>query len=162
MRLDREGHPDRRADRRAEKHMVGEEEVGRQVLSHRCGVPLDELLALGLPQILEAARLQILVPVEHEDGQRTVELRAYDRRATEVELFGMRLLAEHDDLVPELAPRPRERTRVDVRARAAEEVAVPDENLHPWKILTHRWSNGRGEATAGPSSSSSSAISTVS
>ena len=46
------------------------------------------------------------------------------------QLLGAGLLRENDDLVPETAPRAREGARVHVRARPAQEVAVPDENLH--------------------------------
>jgi hypothetical protein len=41
----------------------------------------------------------------------------------------VRLLAEDGDVVAEAAPRAGERARVDVRAGAPEEVAVPEEDL---------------------------------
>ena len=142
--------------------MVREEEIGGQVLPHGGRVLLDEVIPLGPAQVLEVAGLHVLVAVEHEDRKRPVERRPDDRGAAEVVLLRIGLLAEDDDLVAEPAPRPRERPRVDVRPRPAQEVAVPDENLHAWKILTHRWSSGRGEATAGRSSSSSSDTRTAS
>ena len=42
----------------------------------------------------------------------------------------MRLLADDDDLVARARPLARERLRVLVRARAREEVAVPEQNAH--------------------------------
>jgi hypothetical protein len=36
----------------------------------------------------------------------------------------------------ETAPGARQGARIDIRSRASEEVAVPEENLHPWMILT--------------------------
>jgi hypothetical protein len=42
----------------------------------------------------------------------------------------VRLLREHDDLVPGAAPLARERARVDVRPGPAEQVPVPEDNLH--------------------------------
>jgi len=50
--------------------------------------------------------------------------------AAEVEPLGMRLLGEHDDVVALPAPFAGELTGVDVRARAPEEVSVPDEDPH--------------------------------
>ena len=162
VRLDGEWHSGRGADRRSEEDVVREEEVGRQVLAHGGGVPFDEVLPLRGSEVLEVAGLHVLVAVEHEDRERPVEQRPDDRGAAEVVLLRMGLLAEDDDLVAEPSPRPRERPRIDVRPRPAQEVAVPNENLHAWKILTHRWSSGRSEATAGHSSSSSSGTRTAS
>ena len=131
VRLDHERHPDRHADRRSEEHVVQEEEVGRQVLAHDGGVPLDEVAALGLGEVLQRAGLEVLVTVEDEDGERPAgQVGPDDPRAPEVVALGMRLLAEDDHLVPETSPGPGERARVDVRAGPAQEVAVPEEDLH--------------------------------
>jgi hypothetical protein len=40
----------------------------------------------------------------------------------------MRLLADHDDVMAGAAPFARDRTRVDVRSRSAEQIAVPEQN----------------------------------
>ena len=42
----------------------------------------------------------------------------------------MRLLADHDDLVAGIAPFAGERPRVDVRSGPAEQIAVPEQDLH--------------------------------
>jgi hypothetical protein len=111
--------------------VVRDEKVGREVLAHGGRVLLDEAAPLLPREILQVPSFEILVTVEHEHGQRTaLEVGTDDARAPEVVQLRVRLLAEHHDLVAEPAPRPRERPRVDVRPRAAQEVAVPKENPH--------------------------------
>jgi hypothetical protein len=116
--------------------VVDEQVIGRKVLADGGGVALDESLPLRQREILEITGLEILVAVEHKNGERAVDVRSYDGGAAEVESLGVRLLAEDDDLVANATPRACERSRVDVRAGAAQEVAVPEENLHAWMILT--------------------------
>src|SRR5207248_5509516 len=71
------------------------------------------------------------VTVEDEDGQQVVrQLRPHGAGACEVVSGGVPLLADDHDLVPKPAPSSRERARVHVGARAAEQVAVPEDDLH--------------------------------
>ena len=130
VRLDGERHAGGDPDRRTEEDVVHEQEVRRQVLAHRGGVPLDPFVALGNSDLRQEARLQALVAVEDEDRQQAARVGPDERRSAQVDALWMRLLGEDDHLVPEAAPGPRERARVHVRAGPAEEVAVPDENLH--------------------------------
>ena len=53
-----------------------------------------------------------------------------DPRAAEVVALGMPLLADDGDVVAGVAPLARERARVDVGARTAEQVAVPEQDPH--------------------------------
>src|SRR4051812_12895259 len=160
VRLDGEGHPDRCPHGRSQEHMVGEEEARREMLPHRRRVLIDEALPFPRRQVGQPACFHVLVAVEDEDGQRPLDSRPDGLGPAEVEAFRMWILAEDDDVMAELTPGLREGAGIDVRPRSAQEVAVPEENLHPWKILTHRSSPGRAEATAGRSSSSSSGTST--
>jgi hypothetical protein len=137
VRLDGERHADGLPDGRAEEDVVREQVVRREMLPHGRRVVLDEARALRSGQILEIAGLEILVAVEHEHRQRAFDPGPDDSRAREIERLGVRLLAEDDHLVAEAAPGPGERAGVDVRARPAQEVAMPEENLHAWMILTH-------------------------
>jgi hypothetical protein len=117
--------------------VVDEEKVGREVLAERRGVELDEALSVRQSQILEKGGLEILVAVEDENGQGDVNPGSNDLDALEAFVpVGVRVLAEDDDLVSEPAPGLRERARVDIRSGPTEEVAVPEENLHAWMILT--------------------------
>ena len=78
-------------------------------------------------EVLEQPRLEPLVAVEHEHGQQAAgQLGPDDARAAEVVLLRGALLADDRHVVPGEAPLPRERARVDVRAGAAEQVAVPE------------------------------------
>jgi hypothetical protein len=153
VRLDGERHPDCRAHGSAEEHVIREQIVRRQVIADGGSVLLDEPFPLGLAEILEVPSLEVFVAVEHEDRQRPLYLGTNARRAAEVIGLRTRLLGENDDLVAEPAPGTGERTGVDVRARPAQEVAVPNENLHACTILTHRSSSALSEATSGRSSS---------
>src|SRR5207248_9653128 len=58
-----------------------------------------------------------------------------DAGAAEVVGARVALLADDHDLVAQPAPGPRERPRVDVRARAAEQVPVPEDALHGRRLL---------------------------
>ena len=128
MCLDRIGGPARGADRPAEQDVIREDDVGGQAFAQSRGIQLDVALALCARQVLQEPRLEPLVAVEHEDGQRPADLRTHDLGAAEVVQLRVSLLAEQDDVVPGAAPLPRERARVDVRARPAQEVPVPDED----------------------------------
>ena len=111
--------------------MVREDEVGGQQRAQRLRVRLDVRVALGAREVLQQPRLEPLVPVEHEDRQQPVrQLRHDDLRAAEVVPLRVPLLADDVDVVAGAAPLARERTRVDVRAGAAEQVAVPEEDPH--------------------------------
>src|SRR5215211_5969771 len=138
--LDGERHAARQADRASREDVIHEQEVGRELGPNGRGVRLD-----------------VLVVVEDEDRQRPGKPRADDARAAEVEPLAVGLLAEDDDLMAGPRPFARERARVDVRAGAAQEVAVPEENLHGWWILTNCSSAGRSAATSTRSTRSSSA-----
>src|SRR5205085_56308 len=97
---------------------------------------LDEALALGAGQVLEQPRLEAFVAIDDEDRQQAArKLRPHDLGAGEVELLGMPLLADDDDLVPRAAPLARDRLRVDVRARAAQQVAVPEQDSHQVPLI---------------------------
>ena len=55
VRLDRVAGAGRRPDRPAEEDVVAEDEVGRQLLAHRGGVPLDPVVELRPGAVLHAA-----------------------------------------------------------------------------------------------------------
>jgi hypothetical protein len=117
--------------------MVDEDAIGRKKFAHGGGIELDEAFPLGLGQILEIGRFEILVAVEDEDRQGPVDRGSNDLDTLEAFVpVRMRVLAEDDDLMSETAPGARQGARIDIRSRASEEVAVPKENLHAWLILT--------------------------
>ena len=107
-----------------------EDEVGRQVLAERGGVRLDPRVELGARAVLHELHLVALVAVEDEDRQQAADVRPHGLRAAEVVALRVRLLAEDRHVVPGAAPLARERARVDVRAGAAEQVAVPEQDPH--------------------------------
>ena len=135
VRLDPEGHPARRADRRSEQDMVREDEVGRSELPQGRRVRRDVRLPLRRREVDEQARLEPLVAVEDEGRQQPLrQLRHDERRAAEVVALRMPLLADDRDLVPRQAPLPREGARVDVGACSSEEVPVPEKDSQVrWK-----------------------------
>ena len=111
--------------------MVGEEEVRLAERPQHGRVRVDVAALLLVRPLLQELRAQALVAVEDEDGKQPVrEPRPDDGRAAEVEPLRMPLLADDRDLVPGPAPLPHERLRVDVRAGAAQQVAVPDVDPH--------------------------------
>ena len=131
VRLDRVAQAARGADRAAEQDVVREHEVGRCELAQRGRVRLDVALALLEREVLEQPRLEPLVAVEHEHGQQAAGSSGRTTsRAAEVERLRMPLLADDGDVVPGPRPLARQRPRVDVRARSAEQVAVPDQDPH--------------------------------
>jgi hypothetical protein len=110
--------------------VVGEDEVCGQVLAQRSGVPLDPGIELGPRAVLDALDLVAVVAVEHEDRQQPADVRAHRGRTAEVVERRLGLLAEDGDVVPGPRPLPRERARVDVRAGAPEQIAVPEQDPH--------------------------------
>ena len=103
--------------------------AGQLGANGRC-VRLDPRVELRARAVLEQLHLVALVAVEHEGGQQAADIRPDDPCRADVVTLGMRLLAEDDDVVPRAAPLPREGARVDVRAGAAEEIAVPEQDAH--------------------------------
>ena len=84
--------------------------------------------------------VEAFVVVEHEDRQQPAgQLGHDDACAAEVVALRVPLLADDDDVVAEAAPLARERARVDVRAGAAEEVAVPEKDPHGGRPVYVRW-----------------------
>jgi hypothetical protein len=142
VRLHSEWRAGRGGHGAAGQHVVREDEVGGELGADRRGVRLDVRRPLRIAEVLQVARLKPFVAVEHEDReQAAADVRPDDARAAQVELLRVRLLAEHDDLVPVRAPGSRERARVDVRAGAREQVAVPEDDVHG---ADDRRSSGRG------------------
>src|SRR4029453_8922633 len=74
--------------------------------------------------------LVALVAVEDEDGQQTTDVRPHNRCAAEVVALGVRLLAQHGDVVAGARPFPRKSTGVDVRARSSQQIPVPQQDPH--------------------------------
>ena len=128
--LTRVGRAARGADRAAEQDVVAEDEVGRKALAQRGRVPLHPAVELRARAVLEELHLVALVPVEHEDRQEAGDVRPHRLCAAEVVLLRLRLLAEDGHVVPRARPLPRERACVDVRARTAEQVPVPEKDPH--------------------------------
>jgi len=129
VRLDAERHARREPDGRSHQHVIREHDVRRQQVAKHRRVRLDVGGALGLREVLEVLRLETLVPIEHEHGQETARQVGHDDLGgAEVEVLGRALLADDDDFVAGSRPFTRQRTGVDVRARAAEQVAVPEED----------------------------------
>ena len=114
----------------AEQDVVREHDVGRQLFADRRGVQGDVAVAFGGSEVRQHPRLDAFVAVEHEHRQQAADVGPDDRGAAELVELRVRLLTEDDDLVAGGAPFAGERTRVDVRARAAEEVAVPEQDPH--------------------------------
>ena len=130
MRLDDVAAAGRRADGRPEQDVVDEDEVGRQPLAHRGRVRVDPRVELRPAAFLDELDLVALVFVQHEHGQETADVWAHGGGAAEVVVLGMRLLGEHGHVVALAPPLAGELARVDVRARARQQIAVPDEDAH--------------------------------
>ena len=138
VRLHPVGQAARCADGAAHQHVVGEDEVGPTEPSQRIRIRLDVARALAHRHVLQEDRLETLVPVEHEHRQQAArQLRPHDARAAELVLLRVPLLADDGHLVPGAAPLARERLRVDVRARPAEQVPVPEQ--HAQLASQARW-----------------------
>ena len=130
VRLDDVAAAAGRAHRAAKEDVVDEDEIRRPVRAERGGVRLHPRVQLGARALLHPLDLVPLVAVDHEDRQQPADVRPHGLRAAEIEAIGMRLLGEHGDVVPLPAPLARQLARVDVRPRAPEQVAVPDEYPH--------------------------------
>jgi len=130
VHLDGEALPNRRRDRRARKDVIGEDEVGRKMTPERLGVQLDVALALGAAQVMKQTSLEPFVAVEHEHRQKGSDLGPHQPRPADVVALWMPLLAKKHHLMAGSAPFAGQRTRVDVGARPAEQVAVPEKNAH--------------------------------
>ena len=128
--LDGEARAARGTDRPAEQDVVAEDEVGRKVTDERTGIGLDPAVELVGAAVLHELDLVPLVAVEHEHGQQPADVRPDDRGSAEVVQLRPRLLAEDGDVVPGARPLTRELARVHVGARAAEQVAVPEQDAH--------------------------------
>ena len=92
-------HAGRGAHRAAEDQVVGEEEIGRQVLSQGRGIRLHEALALVPAEILDAMGLDVLVAIDDEHGQDPPDVGPDDAGAPDVVPLRMGILAEDDHLV---------------------------------------------------------------
>ena len=140
--MTRNGAPARGTDRTAHQHVVCEHEVGGEQLAERRRVRIDVCRLLGVGEVLQELRLEPGVAVHHEHGQQTVrQVDVHDPRTAEVVLLRRALLADDDDVVAGVAPLARERPGVDVRAGAAEQVAVPEQDPHDAECLTPRVSD---------------------
>ena len=134
VRLDHVARAGRRSHRPSGHDVVREDDVRRKMLAQRRRVELDVTVTLGPRQLGKPSRLQPLVTVEDEDRQDAADVRTHELRTAEVVDVRMPLLREQHDLVAGAAPLPRERARVDVRARAAQEVPVPEKDSQVrWK-----------------------------
>jgi hypothetical protein len=111
------------------------------VVAQGGGVQRDEAVTLVAAQIGDQPRLDALVTIEDEDREHGADLGPDHLGAAEVEGRRLRLLAEDEHLVPGTAPSARDRARVDIRARSAQQVAVPEEDPH---VAESRGSNGPG------------------
>ena len=110
--------------------MVREDHIGRHLRAQRGRIERDVAFTFGPREVLQQLRLDALVAVEHEDGEQPADIRHEDLRPPDVVALGMRLLADHDDVMAGTAPFTRDRTRVDVRSRSAEQIAVPEQDPH--------------------------------
>ena len=130
VRLDGERRARRGADRAAEQDVIREDDIRRQERADRRGVGLDPGVELGAAAVLHATHVVALVAVEDEHRQQSADVGADGRRTAEVEALRVGLLGEDGDVVARVAPLPRQHAGVDVRAGAAEQVAVPEEDAH--------------------------------
>ena len=121
----------RGADRAAEEDVVDVEEIRRAPLANRRGVRLDPVGELVARALLHPLDLVALVPVEDEHEEQAADIRSHGGRFPEVVLLRPSLLREHGDVVPASAPLARQLPGIDVRPRATQEVAVPDEDPQP-------------------------------
>ena len=131
VRLDAKRHAGRRADRPAHQHVVREDHVSGQELAQRSGVRLDVRAFLVVGEVLDELRVQPGVAIHDKHGQQPArEIHGDGLRASQVVQLGLPLLRHDDDVVTGVAPLARERTGVDVRPGACEQVAVPEEDAH--------------------------------
>ena len=131
VHLQGERRAKRGTDRAAEEHVIREHDIRGHQLAKRGRVRIDIRVELVLREVLQQLRVQALVLVEDERRQQTAgQVGHDDLGAAEVEQVGMPFLAHHDHLVAHAAPLTGKRARVDVRPRAAEQIAVPEKDAH--------------------------------
>ena len=120
----------RSADGSAEEHVVAEDEVGGKAFSHRRRVRLDPGVEPVVRAVLEQSHLVARIPVEHEHGEQPADVGPHGVGPAEIVALGMRLLREDRHVVTRAAPFPSQLPRVHVRARAPEQVPVPQQDPH--------------------------------
>ena len=128
--LDHVATAGRRSDGRPEQDVVDEDEVGGQALAQRGGVRVDPRVEVRARAVLHPLDLVALVFVQHEYRQEPADVWAHSIGAAEVVALWMRLLGEHGHVVALAPPLAHELAGVDVRARARQEIAMPDEDAH--------------------------------
>ena len=142
-----------RDDDRAHHEVVGERDVGPRALRDLADggdVALQVVVQLGVGELGERPGLDAVVAIGDVDRQQAADVRAVDRRADglgarldrqraavpvaggvdPVLLEGLAVLAQQVDLVPGALERRRQPRVVDVRAGAAQQVAVEDQDAH--------------------------------
>jgi uncharacterized protein (TIGR00661 family) len=130
VRLDDVAAAARRPDRPAEENVVDEDEIGRPMVAQGPRVRLDPGVELCARAVLDPLDLVAVVAVEHEHGQQPVHVRLDRVGAAEIKALWMRLLGEDGHVVSLAHPLTRQLARVDVRASAPEEVAMPYVDPH--------------------------------
>jgi hypothetical protein len=96
-------------------------------------VRLDVPLELRLAQLGEGLHLEALVVVANEHGQQAADVGVVDRhrsRSVGREVACVAILAQQVNLVSQPRQRAGQARVVDVGARAAQQVAVEDQDLH--------------------------------
>ena len=118
----------RSADGPTQQDVVDVEEICGPLFADRRGVRVDPGVELRARALLQALHLVALVAVDHENGEQPADVRSHGGRSSEIEPLRLSLLGEHGDVMAASAPLARELPGVDVRPRATQEVAVPDED----------------------------------
>ncbi len=109
-----------RADRAAEDHVAGDDQVRRGLVrADRRGVGLDPRVELRAARVLHLLHPVALVAVDHEHRQQPADVGRDGGRSAEVVPLGVRILREHRHVVPRDHPLPRQLAGEDVRAGAA-------------------------------------------
>ena len=140
--------PGRGGDGPAHQRVVREEEIGRQQLAQRGRVRLGVPLALVRRPLGQQLRTKALIAVEDEHREQPAgKLGANNLCRSQVEALRMRLLRHDHDVMPVAAPLAGERPGVDVRARAAQQVAVPEEDPHGTRLLGASSAQAQGSAS---------------
>ncbi len=137
--------------------MVGKRHIGfaaRDHVPHRIDIGLHVAIDLRVAALGERPRLDLLVAIGHIHRKQPADVGAIDGRAgvshlvhhelapvpvahggDELELFGVALLTEEIDLVPEAHERGGEARVVDVGACPPQQVAVKDEHTHGGEVI---------------------------
>jgi hypothetical protein len=131
-----------RGHRAAHDGVVGEHQIGRgggQLGPDRLHVRGRVAVELGRAHVRDVAGLDAFVAVEHEHRQERPDVRPHHPHPRpEVEPLRPQLLADHDHVVPQPAPGPGDVLGVDVRARALEQVPVPQDEAHGERLPAPR------------------------